>query len=302
MGLDEYNAKRKFDSTSEPQGEQNTDHQKRFVIQRHDARKLHYDLRLEMDGVLKSWAVPKGPSMNPSDKRLAIHTEDHPVKYLNFEGNIPKGNYGAGNMQIWDSGSYTVLPAENITEGSEQIDCGDLKIRFSGDKLKGDFALVKMKASKQEKQWLLIKKKDRFATDLDYDPEIFTENPVSAKKNKLIELDPDHFVKPMLTGQTAKIFNDPAWIYEIKWDGYRIIAHIKEGKVELYSRNGNLYGGQFPAIKKALEHLEQDVILDGEVVVVNAEGVPNFQALQHYDTLTTSGELRYYVFDMLYLN
>lgn len=301
MGLDEYNAKRKFNSTSEPQGEHNTDDDKRFVVQRHDARKLHYDLRLEMDGVLKSWAVPKGPSMNPNDKRLAINTEDHPVKYLDFEGNIPKGNYGAGDMQIWDRGSYTVLPTDDTTEGSEQIAHGDLKIRFSGEKLKGDFALVKMKGSKQEKQWLLIKKKDQFATDLDYDPEVFIKNTVPTGKNKIRKLDPDHFIKPMFASQTAKIFNDPEWIYEIKWDGYRIVAQIKEGKVELYSRNGNLYGSEFPAIKKALEHLEQDVILDGEVVVVNAEGVPSFQALQHYDALT-AGELRYYVFDMLYLN
>ncbi len=302
MGLEEYNAKRKFDSTTEPQGENNADDNKRFVVQRHNARKLHYDLRLEMDGVLKSWTVPKGPSMNPNDKRLAINTEDHPVKYLNFEGNIPKGNYGAGDMQIWDHGSYAVLPTENTAEGVEQIARGDLKIRFSGEKLKGDFALVKMKSSKQEKQWLLIKKKDQFATELDYDPEIFTENTRTTNNSKVRKLDPDHFVKPMLASQTAKIFNDPEWIYEIKWDGYRIIAHIKEGKVELYSRNGNPYGGQYPAIKKALEHLDQNVILDGEIVVVNEQGVPSFQALQHYDARTTSGELRYYVFDMLYLN
>ncbi|HEA29868.1 MAG TPA: DNA ligase D [Leeuwenhoekiella sp.] len=302
MGLEEYNAKRKFNSTSEPQGEPDVDNQKRFVVQRHDARKLHYDLRLEMDGVLKSWAVPKGPSLNPNDKRLAINTEDHPVKYLIFEGEIPKGNYGAGDMQIWDHGTYTISKSENLTEGLKQYARGDLKITFFGEKLKGNFALVKMKSAQEKKQWLLIKKKDRFATDLQYDPEVFTQNPAQSKKSTVKKLDTSHFVKPMLASQTDHIFNDPEWIYEIKWDGYRILANINEGNVELYSRNGNAYGGQFPAIKKALEQVAQDVILDGEVVVVNEEGVPNFQALQNYDARTTPGELRYYVFDMLYLN
>ena len=301
MGLEEYNKKRKFNSTPEPEGTSDTDDHRRFVVQRHDARNLHYDLRLEMEGVLKSWAIPKGPSMNPKDKRLAINTEDHPVKYLDFEGTIPKGNYGAGKMQIWDQGSYTVIQEDKPEQGGEQLERGDLKISFSGQHLKGDFALVKMKGTKEEKQWLLIKKKDRFATDLDYDPEVFNKAAPTEKKGKVKKLNTSRFVKPMLATQTKAIFNDPQWIYEIKWDGYRILANINGGHVELYSRNGNAYGVQFPSIKRALESVVQDVILDGEVVVVDNEGVPDFHALQNYD-VTTTGELRYYVFDMLILN
>ena len=300
MGLEEYNAKRKFNSTSEPQGKHDANDQKRFVVQRHDARKLHYDLRLEMDGVLKSWAVPKGPSMNPDDKRLAINTEDHPVKYLDFEGPIPKGNYGAGDMKIWDHGTYSVLPEDK--EGLKQMARGDLKIRFSGEKLKGDFALVKMRSAKEKKQWLLIKKKDHFATDLAYDPEVFTDSHKPSKARKSKKLGSTQVVKPMLATQTDTIFNDPNWIYEIKWDGYRILAHITDGRVTLFSRNGNDYSEAYPLLKNELSEVVQDVILDGEVVVVNQEGVPNFQALQHYDSRTTPGELRYYVFDMLFLN
>src|SRR5690606_9702906 len=147
------------------------------VIQRHDASRLHYDLRLEMDGVLKSWAVPKGPSMNPSDKRLAIHTEDHPVKYLDFEGTIPEGNYGAGEMWIWDRGSFTSATGKNDLQ--KQYEKGDLKIRFEGKKLKGTFALVHTKSMDKDNHWLLIKKKDEHSTTLDYDAEDLVDMGIS---------------------------------------------------------------------------------------------------------------------------
>jgi len=302
MGLDRYNAKRKFDSTPEPHGKAGTENKNRFVVQRHDARKLHYDLRLEIDGVLKSWAVPKGPSMNPDHKRLAIHTEDHPIEYLTFEGTIPKGNYGAGDMEIWDHGTFETVPENTTGQQLQQLARGDLKIRFSGKKLKGDFALVKMKGKNNDKQWLLIKKKDQFAIELPSDTGFPQENIETPKEVKVKKLSTGSFMPPMLASQPKKIFNDPEWIYEIKWDGYRIIANIENGKVELYSRNGNPYEKLYPKIKNSLEGVQHDVILDGEVVVVDAEGVPNFQALQNYDAVTTQGELRYYVFDMLYLN
>ncbi|MEX2362415.1 MAG: DNA polymerase ligase N-terminal domain-containing protein [Balneolaceae bacterium] len=160
MALDEYSKKRDFNTTPEPGGKTEENKSKlRFVVQRHDASRLHYDLRLEMEGVLKSWAVPKGPSMNPADKRLAIHTEDHPIKYLDFEGIIPKGNYGAGEMVIWDRGTFTsaskkTKDTDDLVKGLEK---GDLKIMLSGKKLKGEFALVSMK---KENHCLLIKKKD----------------------------------------------------------------------------------------------------------------------------------------------
>src|SRR5690554_6356233 len=176
MSLKEYTEKRKFDSTPEPAGELNRENGGRFVVQRHQARRLHYDLRLEIEGVLKSWALPKGPSMNPKDKRLAIQTEDHPVKYFTFKGIIPKGNYGAGEMEIWDHGTFKVL--EKYGKPIEQHLNGNLKIVLAGKKVKGEFSLVKMEEDTQN-QWLLIKKKDRYATDLVYDAETFSESEIN---------------------------------------------------------------------------------------------------------------------------
>src|SRR5690554_142475 len=171
MGLEEYNQKRDFTQTPEPKGSYHGNKGAlRFVIQRHQARRLHYDLRLEMEGVLKSWAVPKGPSMNPSDKRLAIHTEDHPIKYLDFEGVIPKGNYGAGQMHIWDRGTYESAQGGGEAELLQQHAQGNLKLHFHGTKIQGVFALVRTNRG-EGNQWLLIKKEDDYATQMAYDAE-----------------------------------------------------------------------------------------------------------------------------------
>ena len=295
MSLEDYIKKRDFKSTNEPKAEISGENQHRFVIQRHQASRLHYDLRLEIDGVLKSWAVPKGPSMNPGDKRLAIQTEDHPVKYLDFQGSIPKGNYGAGEMSIWDKGVFKpAIPKDPST----QMASGNLKLIFNGKKIKGEFALVR--TSRGERQWLLIKKKDNFSTDLDYDAEDLLSKPAS-KEGKLLALKFRDSVKPMLATSAKKIFNDPEWIYELKWDGYRLIAHIDHGKVEIHSRNGISYNSKFPNLVKDLERIPQKVILDGEVVVVDKTGIPDFQKLQNYDA-NTEGSLKFYVFDMLFLN
>ncbi|MDN3724462.1 DNA ligase D [Aequorivita sp. SDUM287046] len=299
MALDEYKKKRKFNKTPEPKGELDKDNAKRFVIQRHQASHLHYDLRLEMDGVLKSWAVPKGPSMNPADKRLAIMTEDHPVKYLTFHGTIPKGNYGAGIMDIWDDGTYEI---SEDGDALKQLKKGDLKIEFFGSKIKGTFALVKMRRDEEKNQWLLIKKKDKFSTDLEYDSEVFASKKKAVKAGKVKPLNPETFIKPMLASPGKKIFKDPDWVFELKWDGYRVMANIQDGKVELYSRNGISYNKKFASIKKELENIAHDCILDGEVVVVDKKGNPDFQKLQKYDAEKTKGELRYYVFDLLHLN
>ncbi|MDN4011805.1 DNA polymerase ligase N-terminal domain-containing protein [Chryseobacterium gambrini] len=174
MALKDYNEKRKFDETSEPKGKtKKSNDQLIFVIQRHAASRLHYDFRLEMDGVLKSWAVPKGPSLDPKDKRLAMMVEDHPYDYKDFEGNIPEGNYGAGQVEIWDSGTYE--PLDNHSKLSDEkellkeLHAGSLKFILHGKKLKGEFALVKMKNT-EENSWLLIKHKDDFA-ESDYDAE-----------------------------------------------------------------------------------------------------------------------------------
>jgi len=181
MALETYNKKRNFKDTPEPKGKKSvkknsngTDsYRNRFVVQRHDASRLHYDFRLELDGVLKSWAVPKGPSMNPGDRRLAVEVEDHPVSYINFSGTIPEGNYGAGEVEVWDSGNYMPVNEEEepITEKLALLNLskGELKFVLNGKKLQGGFVLVRMK--KGEKNWLLIKHKDEYAVNKAYDAE-----------------------------------------------------------------------------------------------------------------------------------
>ncbi len=309
MSLEQYNQKRSFDKTPEPEGKLETTRTFRFVVQRHKASRLHYDLRLEMNGVLKSWALPKGPSMNPSDKRLAIHTEDHPVKYLSFEGTIPKGNYGAGIMLIWDEGIYEVIPNKDAVSEKEllqQYEKGDIKLIFHGHKLKGSFALVKTTRGEKQNQWLLIKKKDEYATSLAYDAEdqVVLNNAENEKivSSSIKDLDPGKYIKPMLATQAKEIFDHQDWLYELKWDGYRVMAHLHNGSAKLYSRNGVSYTEKFSPVTKELNSISHDAVLDGEMVIVNEEGLPDFQKLQNYNPDTTKGTLRYYVFDLLHLN
>ena len=300
MGLEEYIRKRDFSETPEPQARYHKNKGKpRFVIQRHRASRLHYDLRLEMEGVLKSWAVPKGPSMNPGDKRLAIQTEDHPIKYLTFHGTIPKGNYGAGEMVIWDEGTYQSALGKEDASLPEQLEKGNLKIEFFGAKVKGVFALVHTNRGERQNQWLLIKKEDGFSTDLHYDAENFNDKPAEEKEVK--QLKNTDLVKPMLATKTSEIFNKADWIYELKWDGYRALANIAGGKVDLYSRNGISFKQKFSSVYQNLKTIPHDVILDGEIVALDEDGLPKFQNLQNYQS-NPVGELRYYVFDLLYLN
>lgn len=185
MGLEQYKRKRKFEQTPEPEGRPRKSRRKRiFVVQRHEASRLHYDFRLEAEGVLKSWAVPKGPSLNPSDKRLAVMVEDHPVSYAKFEGDIPKGNYGAGHVDIWDSGTWEPHDENHqpISEKAflQDLKKGSIKFRLNGDKLKGSFALVQMKGT-GDQNWLLIKHRDEYATDEDYNSEDYLKK--TAKKS-----------------------------------------------------------------------------------------------------------------------
>ncbi|MDX1471777.1 MAG: non-homologous end-joining DNA ligase, partial [Flavobacteriaceae bacterium] len=303
MPLEEYNKKRDFSETSEPEGKPDKSNKSRFVIQRHQASRLHYDLRLEIDNVLKSWAVPKGPSMNPKHKRLAVETEDHPVKYLTFQGDIPKGNYGAGHMDIWDNGTFKVYEENQLGNALQQYAKGNLKIELYGKKVKGKFALVKTRIEGSQQHWLLIKKEDEFSTDLKYDAEDLVERPVVSDKSvKVKKLNPKEYIKPMLATTSEKIFNDPDWIYEFKWDGYRMISHINDGKVQMYSRNGISFNSKFALIYQDLQTLVHDVILDGEVVITDKKGIAQFQKLQNYNSSTTKGRLMYYVFDILHLN
>lgn len=298
MSLKEYFKKRDFESTPEPKGgKPEDDDQLRFVIQRHHASRLHYDLRLEMHGTLLSWAVPKGPSMNPSDKRLAIQTEDHPIDYLYFEGNIPKGNYGAGNMIIWDTGTYLPSYGKSFNDLQKQFAQGNVKIELKGIKAKGNFSLIKTKRGEVGNQWLFMKKKDEYATDQPYDPEEYIDYESGEEGDAIVP----GFYKPMLATQTDKIFNKPDWIYELKWDGYRALASIQQGKVHLYSRNGISFKDKFSIIYDNLKAIPHDTVLDGEIVILNEEGVSVFQSLQNYPKVI-EGELRFYVFDILFLN
>ena len=301
MGLGEYKNKRHFNETPEPKDVLDYANKSRFVIQRHRASHLHYDLRLEMEGVLKSWAIPKGPSMNPDDKRLAVQTEDHPVAYINFEGVIPKGNYGAGKMTIWDEGHYA-----SVNEKSSLISDylnGSLKIIFHGKKIKGSFALVRSSSVNRENQWLLIKHKDGFATNLEYNAEDFNPETVSiGEPVHKSTLTLKTMVKPMLASPGIKIFNDPQWLFELKYDGYRAISNIDAGNVIIYTRNGINLNTKFELLYNALQTIEHSAILDGEIVLLNAEGLPQFNELQNYEQASFKGTLVYYIFDLLHLN
>ncbi len=323
MGLNEYNNKRRFDKTPEPKSGKNTDKNSlRFVVQRHHASHLHYDFRLELDGVLKSWAVPKGPSLNPKDRRLAMMVEDHPYDYRTFEGEIPKGNYGAGVVTIFDEGTYQSLAddrKDDVKELRKGLQAGNLKFSLNGEKLQGEFALVKIKDDEQN-AWLLIKHRDEFATDEKFDAEELVSAEIkNAGKNfhkkggKATASKPEKTTlpetseaktfpySPMLAEPANAVFNDKNWVFERKLDGYRIIATT--GKlVKLITRKGQDYTEIYPAVAKALEEIEDNAVLDGEITVENASGKEDFQSLQHFEKDDKQHILKYYVFDLLYLN
>ena len=332
MALKEYAAKRKFEETPEPKPDLRPGGDRlRFVVHKHAARALHYDLRLELEGVLKSWAVPRGPSLDPSLKRLAVLVEDHPLDYKDFEGVIPEGSYGAGSVIIWDRGFYHHPSARDSSESERLLlnglKKGDLKFVLEGEKLHGEFALVRMK--KDEKSWLLLKKKDRYVAQteilkesrsvvshktLEEMLETGTQKSFRQKKLSQIHLHEamesedlqdapvkpmPHGVQPMLATPVTKPFDHPDWIFEVKWDGYRAIAEIRDGSVSLYSRNGISFDKKYSPIAESLRKFGFDAVLDGEIVVVDDQGRPDFQALQHYQD-SGSGHLLYYVFDLLH--
>jgi bifunctional non-homologous end joining protein LigD len=314
MSLKEYGKKRKLSATPEPgPGPKYADRGKYpvFVVHKHAARSLHYDLRLEVGGVLKSFAVPKGPSMDPSVKHLAIMVEDHPFDYKNFEGVIPKGNYGAGGVIIWDRGVYSSVDPGDKKEIEKHMAAslkkGDMKFTLAGEKLKGSFALVK--TGWQKNSWLLIKEKDGYATDED----ILKKNSSVASGKTLEEISGEDdvpgikdapkksmppYISPMLCSSAKKPFDNPGWIFEIKWDGYRAIASASKTSVSLYSRNRLDLEKKFPSIAESLKKLLPDALLDGEIVALNSAGVPDFQMLQD-NKKSGRGQLVYYVFDIL---
>lgn len=304
MTLDAYNKKRNFTQTPEPKGKKSKSKALHFVVQKHDASHLHYDFRLEFGGVLHSWAVPKGPSLNPKDKRLAMEVEDHPVSYMQFEGTIPKGNYGAGDVIVWDFGLYTALDtAHTEKEIQRAFQEGKIKIVLYGEKLKGGFTLVKMK-DKDKNTWLLMKEKDEYASTEDVTQKTFSvlsHANLPRDQGRVVKKSPmPHSIKPMLAKLISEPFDRDDWIFEMKWDGYRAIAEIENGKIKLYSRNGLDFKRQYPIIVEKLHVLlAHDCILDGEIIALK-NGKPDFHALQQYKENPLS--LQYMIFDLLYLD
>ncbi len=327
MPLEEYRRKRKFEETPEPapkpaRGAGGAS----FVVQQHDATRMHWDLRLEIDGVLASWAVPKGPSLNPADKRLAVQTEDHPLDYAGFEGVIPEGNYGAGTVMVWDNGTYEIEGGETA---AAQLARGDLKFRLHGHKLRGGFALVhsgkRATDPKDRKNWLLIKHRDE-AADPAWDIEKLDWSVISgrtlgeieaglpARAGSAGELEGAQkapmpaFFEPMLATLIDKPFSDPDWLFELKWDGMRLLAFVRDGALELRSRRGRVVTSQFPELEALPGKLSaRQVAVDGEAVVLDAEGRPDFGLMQQRMNvarpprpLIAAAPVTYYLFDVLY--
>jgi bifunctional non-homologous end joining protein LigD len=304
MTLAEYKRKRRFDDTPEPSGKKRKEKTKKleFVIQEHHASHLHYDFRLELDGVLKSWAVPKGPSLDPDKKRLAMMVEDHPFEYRKFEGTIPEGNYGAGEVYLWDKGTYEPADStdDDVKELRRQLKKGHLSFVLHGKRLHGEFGLIRS-SSMGKNAWLLIKKDDENAVKGNVAEEIGDEN------NTHHSLDLDAYpimhmptnVKPMLATLNDEAFDDKDWIFEIKWDGYRAIGTYDGDRVELYSRNGNDFRDKYPRVAEAMRDFDHDVVVDGEVVALDDEGKSHFGWLQNYGN-SQQGTLAYCIFDLLW--
>jgi bifunctional non-homologous end joining protein LigD len=354
MTLTKYKQKRSFTQTPEPKGGKSKDNDLRFVVQKHHASHLHYDFRLEMRGVLKSWAVPKGPSTDPTVKRLAMMVEDHPYDYRDFEGTIPEGNYGAGTVIVWDEGSYSSADVTGDKKAQEkdllhQLNEGKLKFILHGKKMKGTWALVKA-SGRGENSWLLMKVKDKYASTADItkkDKSVISGKTIekvaatsgnvwvsgkkaagkaAAKKRAVVKDTSDDndpsadlpkqdvsdllkkgkrakmpvAVKPMLATLTDKPFDRDDWVYEIKWDGYRAVSYLSNGKVNLLSRKLISFNKKFPLIVDALKAWKVKAVVDGEIVALNDAGNPDFQALQNYVKNGQKAKLVYYVFDLLW--
>jgi bifunctional non-homologous end joining protein LigD len=406
VALEEYKRKRRFSETPEPPPKLEKSKGHRFVVQRHRATRLHYDFRLEMEGVLKSWAVPKGPSLNPGDKRLAMQVEDHPVSYFDFEGIIPEGNYGAGTVMVWDVGTWEPLSPVPVNgeyvpgteaEAAAMIKKGDLKFRLHGQRLNGDYALIHMKARRpgsKGNEWLMIKKADKYVDDkfdIDkYDKSVLSgqtmaqiagdedsaewqsskkasrggvkaawladsiakldkrrrqakttetteknrEKPGTTGAKKKASVTPASdapaanalvkdlkgatkrpmptSIQPMLASIAEDPFDNPNWLFEIKWDGYRVVSFIENGTVRMVSRNQNDLGPRYPELRELPKLVNaKSAILDGEVVVLDEKGRPSFSLMQQRTGIRAHGRqsasrpdlpIIYYVFDLIYLD
>ena len=317
--LSEYQRKRDFSKTSEPKGAPDASGGNRFVVQKHWATRLHYDFRLEMEGVLVSWAIPKGPTLNPAERRLAAHVEDHPVSYYDFEGTIPKGEYGGGTVMVWDWGTYALeesTPAESLRRG-------EVKFRLNGVRLTGRYALVR---TRSDKDWLLIKKKDE-AADPSFDIQHFDTSVKTGRTKEEIEQGQDavwssrrdagggglinlanaekgpmpRTLEPMKAQLVDAAFDDDRWLFEVKWDGIRLVSFIDNGKVSLQTRAGRIVDDEYPQLQAVSRLVNaKQAVLDGEIVALDEEGRPSFQLLQNRGK--EPHPMQYVVFDIVYLD
>ncbi len=305
VGLNEYKQKRNFEKTFEPEGKtQSSEESLRFVVQHHLASRDHYDLRLEWNGVLLSWAVPKGPSYNTKDKRLAVQVEDHPLEYRNFEGTIPKGEYGGGVVMIWDEGYWE--PHMNVDEGLSE---GMLKFSLKGSRLRGRWALIRLKGKAGETQdnWLLLKEKDEYSKDEEGMSEFTTSIRTGRTMAEIEGGQDEKFIKNPFSkadvqlAKLVKAIPEGDWLYEMKYDGYRILAFVEGNSVRLITRKGNDITKRFFTIASSLIDLAKGraMVLDGEIVITDESGKTDFQALQNYLKTQNSQNLTYIVFDLL---
>ncbi|MGP0074741.1 MAG: DNA ligase D [Bryobacteraceae bacterium] len=335
MSLKDYSRKRSFDKTPEPPPrEQSTPAGNYFCVQRHDATRLHYDFRLEVGGALKSWAVPKGPSLEPLAKHLAMHVEDHPLDYGGFEGNIPKGEYGGGSVMLWDRGTYELL---GDAPALAQIERGDFKFRLHGEKLRGEFALVLMRGRGKGNEWLLIKKKDADAKPgwniEDHARSVLTgrsqqeiaENlPPATSQLPTANSQPVSFpagavkapmpgsISPMLATLATRPPGGAGWLYEVKWDGVRALCFIENNELKILSRSGKHCEQQYPELSVLPRQVRAtQAILDGEIAVLDEKGRSSFSLIQPRISvadanavahLSRSTPTNLFLFDLLYLD
>lgn len=330
LSIEEYNARRDFRKTPEPKGKRGRQKGRSFVVQKHAATRLHYDFRLEHNGVLKSWAVTRGPSVNPADKRLAVRTEDHPLGYGEFEGIIPKGEYGGGTVMLWDQGTWE--PLEDPDQGFAE---GKLKFVLHGERMTGAWALIRMRGKPKEKRenWLLIKERDDEAFDhgdiliedattsvrsgrtmeeIAEGADVWRSKPKAQRKKSAKRKSPARktgkvklpaFAEPQLATLVEAVLPGDEWVHEIKYDGYRALASVANGTVVIRTRSGLDWTDKFPSIADALSALDvSSALFDGEIAVADEQGRTDFGALQDAVSNGRRDGLAYYMFDLLALD